>query len=37
MLSAFNQAFNRIRLLKRQLQDIQKPLGDSDKSLGEGA
>ncbi|RNJ42616.1 glycosyl hydrolase [Mesorhizobium erdmanii] len=33
-LSALNQAVNRIRLLKRQLADVQKRLDDSDKSLG---
>ncbi|MES0094712.1 hypothetical protein [Mesorhizobium sp. M0030] len=34
MLSALNQAVNRIRLLKRQLADVQKRLDDGDKSLG---
>ncbi|MER9242950.1 hypothetical protein [Mesorhizobium sp. M0633] len=33
-LSALNQAVNRIRLLKRQLADVQKRLDDGDKSLG---
>ncbi|WP_210213734.1 sialidase family protein [Mesorhizobium sp. M4A.F.Ca.ET.022.05.2.1] len=37
MLSALNHAVNRIRLLKRQLADVRKRLGDSDKSLGAGA
>ncbi|TIV88949.1 MAG: glycosyl hydrolase [Mesorhizobium sp.] len=34
MLSALNQAVNRIRLLKRQLVDVSKRLGDNDKFLG---
>ncbi|OWK20859.1 hypothetical protein AJ88_24865 [Mesorhizobium amorphae CCBAU 01583] len=37
MLSALNQTVNHIRLLKRQLADVQERLGDSDKSLGERA
>lgn len=36
-LSALNQAVNHIRLLKRQLADVQKRLDDSDISLGERA
>lgn len=36
-LSALNQAVNHIRLLKRQLADVQKRLDDSNISLGERA
>ncbi|MER9158400.1 hypothetical protein [Mesorhizobium sp. M0778] len=36
-LSALNRAVNRIRLLKRQLANVQKRLDDGDKSLGERA
>lgn len=36
-LSALNQAVNHIRLLKRQLADVQKRLDESDISLGERA
>ncbi|MER9677434.1 hypothetical protein [Mesorhizobium sp. M0208] len=37
MLSALNQAVNRMRLLKRQLADVQKRLVGSEKSLSERA
>nr|WP_031240675.1 sialidase family protein [Mesorhizobium sp. LNHC220B00] len=37
MLSEVNQAVNGMRLLKRQLADVQKRLVGSDKSLGESA
>ncbi|RUW03108.1 MAG: glycosyl hydrolase [Mesorhizobium sp.] len=37
MLSALNQAVNRIRLLKRQLADAQKRLGENDETLSERA